>query len=35
MGVGFRCAKSSPSIRASIDARAATMTAQGDNCEGI
>lgn len=35
MGDGFRCGKSSPPVRASIDARAATMTAQGDNCDGL
>ena len=31
---GWMCAKSDPQIRAAIDARAPTMTAQGDNCDG-
>lgn len=30
----FTCAKLSP-LRATIDVRAATMAAQGDNCDGI
>jgi hypothetical protein len=37
IGNGFICAKKNPGVKALIDQRRAqgTMTAMGDNCEGI
>lgn len=32
---GFQCGKLSPSTKAMFDARVKTMSAQGDNCEGV
>ena len=32
---GMFCAKSEPAMRAAIEARRPTMSAQGDNCPGL
>lgn len=34
IGPGFNCAKIEPGMKATIDAEAHRMNAQGDNCEG-
>ena len=32
---GFQCVKKEPSLKATLDERGDSMTAQGDNCDGI
>lgn len=35
MGRTWQCAKLDPSMKATLDARGDTMSAQGDNCPGV